>query len=143
MLELLARCIPEGKGSVIGRKRGVFGPLFGKPAEKTRPFEQTQEAVPRNFPPVPTSRSATETEPFRPGPLPPVFGFWPPPGPARDPPKTSGYYLDIRENKIFPGVGSTGEIICIFLTVCVLPPRKGDLPCIYLALHTCAERIYA
>ena len=74
------RCVPVKPGSVIGRKRGVFGPLFGKPAEKTRPFEQTRKAHPRNFPPVPTSRSATETEPFRPDPLPPVFEFWPPPG---------------------------------------------------------------
>ena len=95
------RCVPVKPGSVIGRKRGVFGPLFGKPAEKTRPFEQTQEPVPRNFPPVPTSRSATETERFRPVPLPSVLenpglpgpgipgAFWrrlPGPNPGRDPP---------------------------------------------------------
>jgi len=130
------RCVPEGKGSVIGRKRGVFGPPFGKPAEKTRPFEQTQKGHPRNFPPVPTSDSATQTERFRPVPLPPILenpglpgpgipgAFWrrlPGPNPGRDPP------------------GSTGKTVCIFLTVCVLPTIKGAVPCICIP----AERIYA
>ena len=80
------RCIPEGLGSIIGRKRGVFDPLFGKPAEKTRAIEQTRKAGPRNFPPVPTRPPATETERFRPVPLPPIFenpGFSGPGFPSR------------------------------------------------------------
>ncbi len=67
------RCNPEGKGSIIGRKRGIFDHLFGKPAEKTRPIEQTQKGPPRNFPPVPTRPPGAETERFRQVPLPPVL----------------------------------------------------------------------
>ena len=92
---LAARCIPVQTGSGMGRKRGVFGPLSGQPAEETRPIEQTWKSPPRNFPLSPTSDSATPTERFRPDPLPPPGEFSGSPARPRNRPKTGRSSLQI------------------------------------------------